>query len=70
MATLRQYFETDFDNTIRVHGTLSYNDESLQCLLLYDVSAYSPRLLDVKGLDWKELGEDEVCRQLYKAIDS
>lgn len=41
MATLRQYFETDFDNTIRVHGTLSYNDESLQCLLLYDVSAYT-----------------------------
>ena len=35
-----------------------------------EVYEYSPRLLDVKGLDWKELGEDEVCRQLYKAIDS
>ena len=32
------------------------------------VYEYSPRLLNVKGLDWNLLGEDEVCRQLYQAI--
>jgi hypothetical protein len=29
---------------------------------------YSPSLLNVKGIDWNRLGEDEVCRQLYRAI--
>jgi hypothetical protein len=29
---------------------------------------YSPSLLDVKGLDWETLGEEEVCRQLHMAI--
>jgi len=29
---------------------------------------YSPSLLNVKGLDWYQLGEDEVCRQLCRAI--
>ena len=29
---------------------------------------YSPALANVKGLDWVALGEDEVCRQLYKAV--
>jgi hypothetical protein len=29
---------------------------------------YSPSLLNVKGLDWNQLGEEEVCRLLYRAI--
>jgi hypothetical protein len=29
---------------------------------------YSPSLLNVKGVDWSQLGEDEVCRQLCRAI--
>jgi hypothetical protein len=32
------------------------------------VYQYSPSLLNVKGLDWDQLGEDEVCRQLCQAI--
>lgn len=35
-----------------------------------DVYDYSPSLLNVKGADWEQLGEEEVCRQLYKAIMS
>ena len=35
-----------------------------------DVYEYSPSLLNVKGLDWKQLGEDEVCRRLYIAIET
>lgn len=35
-----------------------------------DVYEYSPSLLNIKGLNWKDLGEDEVCRQLYQAIMS
>jgi hypothetical protein len=29
---------------------------------------YCPSLLNVKGLDWKKLGEEEVCRQLGAAL--
>jgi hypothetical protein len=29
---------------------------------------YCPSLLNVKGIDWHQLGEDEVCRQLCRAI--
>jgi hypothetical protein len=32
------------------------------------VFEYSPGLLNVKGLDWKQLGMEEVCRQLYNSI--
>jgi hypothetical protein len=32
------------------------------------VYEYSPTLLNVKGLDWNQLGEQEVCRFLYRAI--
>jgi hypothetical protein len=28
---------------------------------------YSPSLLNIKGIDWDALGEDEVCRQIYLA---
>lgn len=31
---------------------------------------YSPALLNVKGIDWTTLGEDEVCRQIYLAVTS
>ncbi len=34
-----------------------------------DVFDYSPSLLNVKGVDWHILGEDEVCRQIYLAIN-
>ena len=29
---------------------------------------YSASLLNVKGIDWQTLGEDEVCRQIYVAV--
>ncbi len=32
------------------------------------VYEYSPSLLNVKGISWQELGEEEVCRQLYGSI--
>lgn len=31
---------------------------------------YSPSLLNVKGVDWGLLGEEEVCRQIYIAVSS
>lgn len=31
------------------------------------VYEYSPSLLNVKGVDWNALGEEEVCRQIYLA---
>ncbi|WP_297324740.1 toll/interleukin-1 receptor domain-containing protein [Nitrosomonas sp.] len=34
------------------------------------VYEYSPSLLNVKGIDWMVLGEDEVCRQIYLAVTS
>lgn len=40
MATLRQYFETDFDNAIRVHVTFAHRGESVEGVVLYDVSAF------------------------------
>jgi len=33
-----------------------------------EVYDYSPSLLNIIGLDWNTLGEDEVCRRLYNAI--
>ncbi|MGV3657667.1 MAG: toll/interleukin-1 receptor domain-containing protein [Chitinophagaceae bacterium] len=35
----------------------------------HDVYNYSPSLLNIKGLDWNSLGNDEVIRQLHRAID-
>lgn len=35
-----------------------------------EVYEYSPSLLNVKGVDWNSLGEDEVCRQIYLAVTS
>lgn len=32
------------------------------------VYEYSPSLLNVKGANWEALGEEEVCRQLYRVI--
>lgn len=34
------------------------------------VYQFSPSLLNVKGIDWNALGEDEVCRQIYVAVTS
>jgi hypothetical protein len=34
------------------------------------VYQYSPSLLNVKGIDWNALGEEEVCRQIYVAVTS
>ena len=34
------------------------------------VYEYSPSLLNVKGVDWGALGEDEVCRQIYLAVST
>ncbi len=36
----------------------------------HEVYEYSPSLLNVKGVDWNALGEDEVCRQIYLAVTS
>ncbi|SAL19058.1 toll/interleukin-1 receptor domain-containing protein [Caballeronia telluris] len=36
----------------------------------HQVYEYSPSLLNVKGVDWNSLGEDEVCRQIYLAVTS
>ena len=44
MATLRQYFETDFNNTARVHITLTYGDDRIEGVLLYDFSGYTAYL--------------------------
>ncbi len=41
MATIRQYFETDFSNTIRVHITFRYLEEDIQGVLLYELSAFT-----------------------------
>lgn len=41
MATLKQYFETDFNYAIRVHITFIHESEDVACVLLYDVSAYT-----------------------------
>jgi hypothetical protein len=35
-----------------------------------EVYDYSPSLLNVKGLDWARLGEDEVVRQLHRSISA
>jgi hypothetical protein len=32
------------------------------------VYEYSPSLLNVKGLDWDMMGEEEVCKQLAGAL--
>ena len=34
------------------------------------VYQFSPSLLNIKGIDWNALGEDEVCRQIYVATTS
>lgn len=35
-----------------------------------NVYNYSPSLLNIKGLNWNKLGEEEVCNQLYRVITS
>jgi len=41
MATLRQYFETDFNNALRVDVSLTYDVDTVEGVLLYDLSAFT-----------------------------
>ncbi len=41
MATLRQYFETDFTNASRVYINFTYENDTIEGVLLYDFSAYT-----------------------------
>jgi hypothetical protein len=36
----------------------------------HEVFNYSPSLVNVLGLDWNTLGEEEVCRRLHLALDA
>ena len=40
MATLHEYFETDFSNTMRVGVMFQYQNEDIKGVLLYDLSAF------------------------------
>ena len=33
-----------------------------------EVFDYSPALLNIKGINWQQTGEDEVCNQLARVI--
>ncbi|MBX7132050.1 MAG: toll/interleukin-1 receptor domain-containing protein [Fimbriimonadaceae bacterium] len=41
MASIRQYFETDFPYALRVHGTIRVDEEAVEAAVLYDLSGYS-----------------------------
>src|SRR5579862_9377779 len=41
MATLREYYEKDFDHTIRFHVTLPYEGEQIEASFLYDFDSFS-----------------------------
>lgn len=41
MATLREYYEKDFDHTIRFHVTLPYEGDQIEASFLYDFTSYS-----------------------------
>lgn len=48
--------------------------KSLILPVWYNVSSkevydFSPGLLNIKGLDWNKLGQEEVCHQLYKIMN-
>ena len=40
MATLHQYYETDFSNAVRMHVKLSVVDAEIEATVLYDFSGY------------------------------
>ena len=40
MATLHEYFETDFSTTIRVHVKIPFRNDSIESRILYDFDAY------------------------------
>lgn len=44
MATLRQYFDTDFSNAVRVHVKLPIDNSTIDSVLLYDFTAYTAYL--------------------------
>lgn len=41
MATLREYYEKDFDHTIRFHVALPYKGDHVEASFLYDFDSYS-----------------------------
>src|ERR1700724_1566491 len=40
MATIRQYYETDFDNTIKVYVKIPFEGDIVEACVLFDFSAY------------------------------
>ena len=71
MATLRQYFETDFSNSVRVHVRFRYLEEDIQGVLLYELSAFTAFLRE-KGLPIKgqvkrllDEGAAEILKDIY-----
>jgi hypothetical protein len=40
MATLRQYYETDFNNTVRVHARFPVSGEDVEAVVLLDFAGY------------------------------
>lgn len=40
MATLRQYYETDFNNTVRVHVRFPVSGEDIEAVVLLDFAGY------------------------------
>jgi len=45
MAALRQYFDTDFNSSIRLHVSFQYDNDVIECALLYEVSAATAFLI-------------------------
>ena len=41
MASLREYYEKDFDHTVRFHVTLPYEGDQIEASFLYDFTTYS-----------------------------
>jgi hypothetical protein len=41
MATLRQYFETDFSNAVRFNVSFKYQEEVHEGVVMYDLVGYS-----------------------------
>lgn len=41
MATLREYYEKDFDHTVRFHVSLPYAGDQVEGSFLYDFASYS-----------------------------
>ena len=40
MATIREYYETDFNNAIRLHIKIPFEQYKIESCILYDFTAY------------------------------